>query len=401
MARPSEQRHETARAGRPSVITTPGRPDSRRRPPARCPAPAARARSARARRRARRAAALTQCTARAHFRGRVRGRGREARRGAAPAGPAGRRPCRRPRASSSAASRRICSYAGQLVGRSLDDERDPELRGALRRGLRRARREQADPQAGALRPDDRRAVAGCGTPSTRCRRACSRMVPSVSTPSTSSSSSRICRASPAHAVRSSACATDRAGGRLPRRSGSSSTTMTDVILWVSMIRSASTARTSRGTVSGLARHDVAGGERQHVAAAGVMNRRRRSPSVKTPASRPSSSTTRRHAEALARHLVDDLGHARRRGATRGAASPPLHHVLDAHQPLAELAARVQRREVLFAEALADRAASSRARRRAPAPRSCSRSARGSSGRLLRRCCSRARRRPRAPSVDAG
>ena len=43
--------------------------------------------------------------------------------------------------------------------------------------------------------------------------------------------------------------------------------------------------------------------------------------------------------------------------TIGAASPPLHHVLDAHQALAELSAGVQRREVLFAETLADRAAS--------------------------------------------
>ena len=66
--------------------------------------------------------------------------------------------------------------------------------------------------------------------------------------------------------------------------------------------------------------------------------RRRSPSVMMPASRPSFSTTRRHAEALARHLVDHVAHRGVQLHDRQRIARA-HQLLDAHQPLAELAAR--------------------------------------------------------------
>ncbi len=61
---------------------------------------------------------------------------------------------------------------------------------------------------------------------------------------------------------------------------------------------------------------------------------------------------RGHAEPFARHLVEDVRHRRgrehdRRGGTR------VHDVLDLHQPAAEFAGRMERRELILAEALAN------------------------------------------------
>ena len=80
-------------------------------------------------------------------------------------------------------------------------------------------------------------------------------------------------------------------------------------------------------------------------------RRRRSPSVMTPTRRPSSSTT----QVMPSRLLDISWMTSGIGvdaATIGAASPRVHRLLDPHQPPAELAARMQGREVLLAEALA-------------------------------------------------
>ena len=117
--------------------------------------------------------------------------------------------------------------------------------------------------------------------------------------------------------------------------------------------------------------------------------RRRSPSVMMPARRPSVVDDARHAEALARHLVDDVAHRRGRSRTDGHGVAGVHQLLDAHQPLAEPAARVQAGEVLLPEPLLARAAPSPARRPWPAPPSCWPSARGSAGTPPRRRRSRA------------
>ena len=98
--------------------------------------------------------------------------------------------------------------------------------------------------------------------------------------------------------------------------------MTDVILCVSMIRSASTASTSRGDGHRVGRHDVAGGERQHIAGGRVIISRRRSPSV-NDARQP--SVGRRPRTSCRGACSTSRGSRRacaRRGRTRGAASPP-------------------------------------------------------------------------------
>ena len=89
-----------------------------------------------------------------------------------------------------------------------------------------------------------------------------------------------------------------------------------------------------------------------------------------PASRPSSSTT----HVMPRRLLDiswktsgigvDTRHDRRRVAG-------VHHVLDPHQPAAELAARDGATRTAPRGSPCGRAASSPARRPSPAPRSCS------------------------------
>ena len=87
-------------------------------------------------------------------------------------------------------SARICSYVSSLLGDALVHERDAELRGAVRSWSADVpRRQEADREAGALRPDDGDAVPdverlALGAVARGCR-----TLPSVSTPSTSNSSS--------------------------------------------------------------------------------------------------------------------------------------------------------------------------------------------------------------------
>ena len=112
---------------------------------------------------------------------------------AALAGPASRLPCRRP-AHRSAPCSGDAFVRRQLVGNPLHDERDAQLRGSL--GVVAEARAESRPirQPGALRPDHRGAVPDVErlgfAPSL-----CTRIVPSVNTPSTSNSSSLRCRAS--------------------------------------------------------------------------------------------------------------------------------------------------------------------------------------------------------------
>ena len=82
----------------------------------------------------------------------------------------------------------------------------------------------------------------------------------------------------------------------------------------------------------------------------VSIRRRRSPSVKMPATRPLRVAHRREAEALAGHLVQHLGHHRAGiDARHGVAAA--HQVDDVHQELpAQAAAGMRAREVLLAKA---------------------------------------------------
>ena len=129
-----------------------------------------------------------------------------------------------------------------------------------------------------------------------------------------------------------------------------SVTITDVILCVSMIFSASTARSPRRIVIGLRRHRLAGGQRQDV---GRTAHQAAQVSVGEDADEPAAGVgDGGHAEPLARHLVEDVRHRRRRlhDRRRGAA---VHDVLDLHQPASELAGRMQRRELILAEPLAD------------------------------------------------
>ena len=246
--RAARRRHASRTIG---VIAAPARPDSRstaaRQAPCACrmcsissrtaPRPPARS--------------LTQCTRRADFRRRVRGRGREAdaaqhRQVLQVVAHVGR-----PASSASAASRRIRSYAASLSAAPCTTSGMPSWAARCDVASDARAGQQADLQPGALRPDDRRAVADVERLGFAAVGDAARIVPSVSTPSTSSSSSRICRASPlmpSDHLRAPQIVQvdDSLDGRF------SSTTMTDVILWVSMTRSASTARTSRGTVIGLA-----------------------------------------------------------------------------------------------------------------------------------------------------
>ena len=75
--------------------------------------------------------------------------------------------------------------------------------------------------------------------------------------------------------------------------------------------------------------------------------RRRSPSVKTPSTRPSSSTTTVMPRPLRRHLDQALRPAASSARTRGRSSPRAHHVGDVQQQLAaERAARMRAREIL-------------------------------------------------------
>ena len=115
--------------------------------------------------------------------------------------------------------RRICSYPASLFADALDDDVDAELRGADRRGVGGSRRQQADRQPGALRPHDRRRRRGCGTASTRCRRRARGSCRRSARRRRRSSSSRTCSGVAHQRLRTSACATDRAGARRLRPCG--------------------------------------------------------------------------------------------------------------------------------------------------------------------------------------
>ena len=259
------------------------------------------------------AAALTQCTAAADFSAPHRPGAGEARRAGARGGPAGRHPCSPLRRRRARWSARICSYPASLLVDALRHDRDPELRRALGRRRRRARRQQPDLDAGPQRPHDRGAVAdvellrfgAVGVHDDACRRSARR-------PRRAGRGGRVRRCLEIWVLttRTSACATGRAGARRLRPAAGSSTTTTDVILWVSMIRSASTASISRRIVRGFGVIDVAGGQRQHV---GGRDHQAAQVAVGEDA-RPAGRRRRRRrsCRGACRHLVDDVGHRGRR-----------------------------------------------------------------------------------------
>jgi len=154
-------------------------------------------------------------------------------------------------------------------------------------------------------------------------------------------------------------------------------------------------RRPAATDTGWPRHHVAGRQIEDLAGRAPCAARR-SPSVMMPSSvvvvsidghrscRAACSTSRRSRRACARPC-GRAGSRCRRGIS----------AFDAHQPLAELAARVQVGQNPPDGSPSRPGGSSPARRRSRAPPSCWRSAPGSSGRLLPSRCSRARRRPAA------
>ena len=161
-----------------------------------------------------------------------------------------------------------------------------------------------------------------------------------------------------------------------------STTTIDVILRCSMMFSASAASVSRRNRHRVARHHVARPSARGSSAVRSMCRRR-SPSVMMPSERVVAVDDARHAEALARHLVDDVAHARCRRRTDRALLAGVHHAARRASAACRACRPGAGSRSPPAGIPSRRAASSPARRRAPARRSCWPSAPGSSDRLLR------------------
>ena len=183
-------------------------------------------------------------SARAHLRRGIRRRGREAGPRPARAGRPGRRPCRRPRRRGGSASREDLLVGGELARRlPAPPARIASCAARWVVAARRARREQPDLQAGPLRPARWRRRRGCGSPSTRSvgvhdDRAVGQDAVDVEQQQADARSAlghgHEVVGDPADRlpapVRTSACATGRAGAGRPPTACAASTTMSDVIL---------------------------------------------------------------------------------------------------------------------------------------------------------------------------
>ena len=170
-ARPAARRSadEQRTVGRPSRLGALDVVARRRRPSG--PGRAARARSARAPRRGRPRACADPVHARAHLGGRVGRRGRQPDARRAPAGRAGRRPCRRPRRRSSPASPQdLLVRVRACCATPWTTMRMPSC--AARCAVAPDGRADRSPtvRPGALRPARSRCRRGCGTACARCRR---------------------------------------------------------------------------------------------------------------------------------------------------------------------------------------------------------------------------------------
>ena len=139
----------------------------------------------------------------------------------------------------------------------------------------------------------------------------------------------------------------RAGEPRPSAARPRPRAKSEVIFASSILASAVEANSSGSTVLGFAwRQSRALPE----SSAGFdSRRRRRSPSEMTPRRRPRTVGDGRDPHHLAGHLVDRLGH---RGVRTDGGEPlsGAHQVFDLEEPAAELAARVEGREVLLLEA---------------------------------------------------
>ncbi len=211
---------------------------------------------------------------------------------------------------------------------ALHDESDAELGRPAGRGLRRASAEQADLEACALRPDDGRAVPDverldfAGRRSEQHDRAVGQHAIDVEQEQPDAAGACVTvpggngmgSGSSGNHDQSSASARGRAGGPRPATWRSASTTTSDVILRSSMRRRASTASMSPSDRDRAPRHDgrppclPAGWTGRHVASQVAVGHDARQAMVRVDHAR--------HAQALARHLVDDVRHGRRRADDR-------------------------------------------------------------------------------------